>query len=129
MNIYQKLSELRKEVGTLEKGSANPFFKSRYVSIDDLLDALQTPAEKLGLLILQPCEDGEVITEIINIEKPDEYVKSTLRLPDIADPQKMGSAITYYRRYTLLSLLALRTEDDDGNTASKSIEDVSQYLT
>jgi hypothetical protein len=39
-------------------------------------------------------------------------------LPEIADPQKMGSAVTYYRRYMLQSLLLLRAVDDDGNIAS-----------
>jgi hypothetical protein len=40
-------------------------------------------------------------------------------LPNIQDPQKIGSAITYYRRYSLQSLLALQTDDDDGNKASQ----------
>ena len=42
-------------------------------------------------------------------------VVSALKLPDINDPQKLGSAITYYRRYTLASLLALQAVDDDAN--------------
>ena len=40
---------------------------------------------------------------------------SSLELPDISDPQKLGSCITYFRRYTLVSLLGLMAEDDDGN--------------
>ena len=43
---------------------------------------------------------------------------SSIPLGDITDPQKLGGAITYYRRYTLQSLLGLQAEDDDGNTAS-----------
>jgi hypothetical protein len=39
-------------------------------------------------------------------------------LPETVDAQKAGSAITYFRRYALQSLLALEAEDDDGNTAS-----------
>jgi hypothetical protein len=42
-------------------------------------------------------------------------------LPEINDPQKLGSAITYYRRYTLQSLLALQAEDDDANLASNKV--------
>ena len=38
-------------------------------------------------------------------------------LPDLQDPQKMGSAITYYRRYALQSLFLLQTQDDDGEGA------------
>ena len=57
-----------------------------------------------------------VITEINTNDK----VESSLQLPEIADPQKLGSCITYFRRYTLQSLLALEAEDDDGNKASES---------
>ena len=41
-----------------------------------------------------------------------------MELPQITDPQKVGSAVTYFRRYTLQSLLSLQAEDDDANTAS-----------
>jgi hypothetical protein len=47
-------------------------------------------------------------------------VSSAIKLPDLNDPQKLGSAVTYYRRYTLQSLLSLQAEDDDANTASKA---------
>jgi hypothetical protein len=46
-----------------------------------------------------------------------------MSLPNIQDPQKLGSAITYYRRYTLQSLLGLQAEDDDGNTATKQVKE------
>ena len=41
-----------------------------------------------------------------------------MELPPLTDPQKIGSAITYYRRYTLQSLLGIQAEDDDANKAS-----------
>ena len=43
-----------------------------------------------------------------------------MQLPNDLDAQKMGSAITYFRRYTLQSLLALQALDDDGNLATKT---------
>ena len=45
-----------------------------------------------------------------------------MELPNLQDPQKLGSAITYFRRYTLQSLLGLQAEDDDGNKASAPIK-------
>ena len=45
-------------------------------------------------------------------------MESQCPLPEVTDAQKAGSAITYFRRYALQSLLALEAEDDDGNTAS-----------
>ena len=55
--------------------------------------------------------------KIIEIETGDE-ICSSLELPPLTDPQKIGSAITYYRRYTLQSLLGIQAEDDDANKAS-----------
>ena len=49
-------------------------------------------------------------------------IRDSLPLPTNLNPQQIGSAITYFRRYTLASLLALEVEDDDGNDASKKPE-------
>ena len=54
-------------------------------------------------------------------------VESSLQLPTNLDAQKMGSAITYFRRYTLQSLLALQAEDDDGNKAITKIKPTLHY--
>ena len=44
------------------------------------------------------------------------------------DPQKLGSAVTYYRRYTLQSLLGLQAEDDDANSASQSVKSTKPWI-
>ena len=49
-------------------------------------------------------------------------IESSLQLPELNDPQKLGSAITYHRRYTLASLLGLQAVDDDANIASGKVE-------
>jgi len=70
-------------------------------------------------VLLQPIIDGNVCTHIIDSENGECLVSSFISLPDIKDPQKLGSCITYFRRYTLKSLLAIAEGDDDGNLASK----------
>jgi hypothetical protein len=70
------------------------------------------------LLLLQPLQGGKVITMIFDVESG-ESIQSDIDLPQIQDPQKLGSAITYFRRYTLQSLLSLQAVDDDGNLASQ----------
>ena len=55
------------------------------------------------------------MTRLVCVEKG-MFVESGIPLPEIADPQKLGSAITYFRRYTLASLLGLKSTDDDANT-------------
>ena len=115
--IYTKLAELKKEVGKMTKDSKNPFFNSKYFDINQLLEHLEPLLQKNGLIVLQPIINKEVVSKIIEIETGDE-ICSSLELPPLTDPQKIGSAITYYRRYTLQSLLGIQAEDDDANKAS-----------
>ncbi len=119
MNLYTKLNEVKKEIGAISKDSTNPFFKSKYFDINGLLKHTEPILQKNGLLLLQPIIKGEVFSEIIDVESG-ESVTSSMLLPNIEDPQKLGSAVTYYRRYTLQSLLGLQAEDDDANVASKA---------
>tara|TARA_R100000951_G_scaffold83577_1_gene71332 strand:+ start:357 stop:857 length:501 start_codon:yes stop_codon:yes gene_type:complete len=119
MNIYTKLAAVKKEIGAISKDSTNPFFKSKYFDINGLLKHVEPLLDKNGLLLLQPIVKGEVFSEIIDV-KDGQSVTSSMLLPNIEDPQKLGSAVTYYRRYTLQSLLGLQAEDDDANVASKA---------
>lgn len=118
MEIYKKLLAAKKEIGKISKDSTNPFFKSKYFDVNALLEHVEPILQKNNLLLLQPIEAEWVKTKIVDIETG-ESVSSEIRLPQLNDPQKLGSAITYYRRYTLQSLLGLQAEDDDANKASK----------
>jgi len=119
--FLKKISELKKETGKMSKDSTNPFFKSKYFDVNQLLEHLEPIAEAKGLLILQPIVNGEVYSQIIDIESGDK-IESSIALTQFNDPQKTGSAITYYRRYSLQSLLSLQAEDDDANKASGNVE-------
>lgn len=113
MSIYKKLFEAKKEIGKISKDSTNPFFKSKYFDINKLLEHVEPILQDKGLLILQPIIDSVVVTQIIDSETA-EMVSSSLEIKQ-SDPQKKGIEITYYRRYTLSSLLGLQAEDNDGN--------------
>ena len=117
--LYKKLAAVKKEIGTISKDSTNPFFKSKYFDINGLLKHVEPLLDEKGLLLLQPIIDGLVCSQIIDVESGDK-VESSMKMSELSDPQKMGSMITYYRRYTLQSLLGLQAEDDDGNAASKA---------
>ncbi len=121
MSIYKKLYEAKKEIGKISKDSKNPFFKSKYFDVNSLLEHVEPILQKHDLLLLQPILEGKVSTIIIDVESGDKVV-SDIVLPSLNDPQKLGSAITYYRRYTLQSLLGLQAEDDDGNKASNKVK-------
>jgi len=115
--LKNKIAQLRMQIGKISKDKTNPFFNSQYFDINQLLDNLQPHLAELNLDVNQPIEDGKVVTRIIDLDS-DKCETSSLELPGLSDPQKMGSAITYYRRYTLQSLLALQADDDDANKAS-----------
>jgi hypothetical protein len=117
-NLYLKLAEVKREVGKVSKNSKNPHFKNTYADLNALIDAVEPILLEKGLLMLQPIQNGNVSTIIIDCESS-ESIESSIALPNLPDPQKLGSAITYFRRYTLQSLLGLMAEDDDANKASK----------
>lgn len=112
--LYKKIAFLKHEVGKLTKDKTNPFYNSKYFDVNSLLEHIEPLLEKHKLLLLQPIIGNELVTQIIDIESS-ELIISSLELPKIDDPQKLGSSITYYRRYTLQSMFALQSEDDDGN--------------
>lgn len=117
MEIYKKLLKVKKEIGAISKESTNPFFKSKYFDINTLIKHVEPILNTHGLVLLQPIEDGVVKSLIINAETGDK-IESGIQIPQLDDPQKIGSCITYYRRYSLQSLLGLEAEDDDANRAS-----------
>lgn len=127
MNLYTKLNEVKKEIGAISKDSTNPFFKSKYFDINSLLKHVEPLLQKNGLLLLQPIYKGYVVSEIIEI-KSGEKIQSALQLPEIDDPQKIGSCVSYYRRYTLQSLIGLQSEDDDANSASQATKSQKQWV-
>ena len=121
-SINEKLFNLQQEIGTISKDAKNPFYKSKYFDVNSLINQLQPLLKKHRLLLLQPIEEDCVYSKLICIDGTGGVI-SALKLPEINDPQKLGSAITYYRRYTLASLLGLQAVDDDANVASGVVED------
>ena len=110
------------------KGQENPYFKSKYFDVNALLEKIEPILKKHSLVLTQPLEGDKVVT-VINDLEGEEKLTSWITIPEITDPQKMGSAITYFRRYTLQSLLALQSEDDDGNMASGKSTEKAQEKT
>ena len=120
-NFYYKLWKAKQQIGAVSKNAKNPHFKNNYADINALTKEVEPILLDHGLLMMQPIVDGYVSTVIMDAESG-ESISSSMQLPAIQDPQKIGSAITYYRRYTLQSLLCLQTEDDDAQTASQHVK-------
>lgn len=117
--IAAAIGDFQKKVGKIKKASNNPFFKSKYASLADILDVIQEPLAESGLSILQmPVEEYKLQTILLHTSG--EYISSTYTMiPVKNDPQSIGSCITYQRRYAIGAILCLNIdEDDDGNKAT-----------
>ncbi len=117
-----KLFEIQKKIGVIKKDKENDYYKSLYFDINSLLSVLKPLCDEQNVMINQPTDtvDGHAVlkTIITDVETGKVLSESSLPLPD-TDPQKLGSAITYYRRYMLQALFALEAEDDDANMTVK----------
>jgi hypothetical protein len=120
-NIYQKLHEAKLEIGKVAKNAKNPHFKNTYADLNALIEAVEPILLEKGLVLLQPIKEGKVFTVITDITNS-YSIESYIDLPINLNPQQLGSAVTYFRRYTLQSLLSLQAVDDDGQHASQPIK-------
>ena len=119
LTLHQKLHRAKLAIGKVTKNATNPHFKKAYADINALLDAVEPILLENGLLLLQPIQGNNVCTQIIDIDSG-AMIESCMELPSNLTPQQLGSAVTYYRRYTLQSSLSLQAIDDDANTAEQA---------
>jgi hypothetical protein len=113
--INTKLLEFQKRIGIIKKDSKNPHFKNTYASLTQILSEVKPLLTECGLILIQPISLEGVGTTIIDFETG-EKIETVISLPTNLTPQQLGSAITYFRRYTLASLLSLEIDDDDAQS-------------
>lgn len=120
-NLAQALIVFHVKVDTIKKDAKNPFFKSTYASLTNILDAINEPLIESELAISQFPTGADGLTTILIHGESGEWISSTYEMRPVKDdPQGRGSCITYQRRYALASVLSLNIdEDDDGNKASQ----------
>lgn len=119
----QAFVKLQSELGPARKLATNPAFKSKYADLGAVWDAIMEPLHSNGFGLMQIHQfDGDTdYLETILIHAPSggrEKGRYRLR-PTRQDPQGVGSATTYARRYAACAMLGVvADEDDDGNAAS-----------
>jgi hypothetical protein len=116
LKILKKLEKFQSLVGAVKKDGNNPYFKSKYATLNSVLETIGKHLETCGLLVVQNPMVDKLETIIFDVESG-ESIKSEIPYIQISDMQKLGSAITYARRYALMSMLNLEAEDDDVNGA------------
>ena len=123
-NIAVAMSQFRKQVKQPLKDADNPYFKSKYVPLENVVEAIDSVGGEHGLSFIQEVktsDDGMVGVTTIIFHTSGEWLEfEPLYLkPDSTKPQAYGSAITYARRYSLSSAFGITSDqDDDGNEAN-----------
>lgn len=123
IKITPAFLKAQKEITSVIKDSDNPFFNSKYADLTSVIDACKDKLNAVGIAILQPIDGMSVETMLLH-ESGEWFSSSTpIVSKDENNPQSLGSAITYAKRYGLQSMVLLPAEDDDGNKASGNKEE------
>lgn len=105
------------------KSANNPHFKSKYADLTSVIEAIKPALAAHGLFFTQcpqTCDGGVTIETTLHHEGGQSIALGSLFMPaNRNDAQAYGSALTYARRYALVTAFGVPTEDDDGNAASK----------
>jgi len=115
--------EVQKEIKGMTPNAKNPFFKSKYITLDGILEYIRPILSKSGIWLTQEAKGLEgnfsIVTTLFHISG--EFIKtdSLEMTPTKLDPQTMGSTLTYQKRYQLAALMGISSDvDDDGNHSS-----------
>lgn len=123
--INELAAALAKAQGQIEgakKSSSNPFFKSKYADLAECWNTCREALTANGISVIQMPEEinenGRLNITTMLAHSSGQYISSTLTMTVTKlDPQAIGSAITYGRRYALAAMVGLSQEDDDGEKA------------
>lgn len=123
MGLTTKLLEIQKKGVELQKSALNPHFKSKYIPLEEVIGKVIPLLNDNGIVLLQSVGHYEgtpvLVTSLIDAETDERVETAAPLILDKQTPQAVGSAITYMRRYSILSLLGLvADEDDDANAAT-----------
>lgn len=121
--IASALVKAQRAFGPALKTSTNPHFRSRYADLSACVEAVIDALNENGIFLLQKnydCNDG-IMCETVFVHESGEMLEcGIVHFPAVKqDPQGYASALTYARRYSLMSACGIAPEDDDGNAGSR----------
>lgn len=124
--LLPDLFKVKASILPLKKEAENPYFNSSYVDLNGVLAGVEDILSANNFILLQPVT-GRVV-ETILLHKSGQFVSSDMELVlDKNTMQALGSAVSYSRRYSLVSLLGLKSVDDDGNGATFEKAPATKY--
>ena len=121
-NLAKALITFHLKTDKISKDANNPFFKSKYASLTNILDEITIPLAESGLTLTQFPSGENGLTSLLIHADSGEYIEATYEMTgNKHTPQERGSLISYQRRYATTSILNLNISDesdDDGNAAT-----------
>lgn len=130
--IASAFVKAKKAFGPALKDKTNPAFRSKYADLGACLEAVEDALLDNGIALTQETSLDEtgVTVETVMLHESGESIRfGKLHVPaSKQDPQGYGSALTYARRYSLITACGIAPEDDDGNAASRKQPDVAAIL-
>jgi ERF superfamily len=122
--LASALSKAQAEIKPVAKSGFNPHFKKSYSTLTDVWDAIREPFTKNGLSVMQmtSVNSNGIVLNTVLMHSSGESVQGELPVAPLGTaPQPLGSAISYARRYALLSASGASVDDDDdGNSAQQN---------
>lgn len=123
-SLAQAMAAAFAEIEGATKSANNPHFKTKYADLTSVIEAIKPALVANGLFFTQnprPHEKGVEIETILHHAGGETFSLGSLFVPaDKNNAQGFGSALTYARRYALVTAFGVPVEDDDGNAASAS---------
>lgn len=121
--LAKALSKAQGEMTFAVRDSLNPHFRSKYADLASVIDAIRKPLSDNGLSFVQSTymADGMPGVKTLLLHTSGQWISSSCVIkPSKMDPQGMGSALTYARRYALSAIVGIAQDDDDANAATAS---------
>ena len=126
-NLVTSLTAFQGKMTAVKKDAVNPFFKSKYATLDTIWETIRKPLSDNGLSIVQTLGyiDSKSVLETTLYHISGEWINGVqLVNPVKDDPQALGSAISYARRYSLSAMLGLVADDDDDAESTKEVKKI-----
>lgn len=124
--IHSAMARAFAEIEGATKSANNPHFKSKYADLTSVIEAIKPALVANGLFFTQhpvPSQGGVTVRTWLHHASGDSLDLGELFVPaNKNDAQAYGSALTYARRYALVTAFGVPVEDDDGNAASRGQE-------
>ncbi|MEJ6011448.1 ERF family protein [Novosphingobium aquae] len=117
MSIHKKLLEFQKLGISIKKDANNPHFKSKYADLSEVIGKVRPALTQCGIVMTQLPDEIGLIT-VLHDPDTDTAITGRINFIGASDMQKLGGAVTYARRYSLVTMLGLEDDDDDGNQAA-----------